>query len=150
MDLILWRHAEAEPGEPDLGRELTGKGRKQAARVAAWLDRHLPDNTRVLVSPAQRCVETAEALERKHRIVRDLGPGASVAELLDACSWPDGRESVLAIGHQPTLGRAAALLLTGAERDWALKKGAVWWLSNRVRGVTTQTVLRAAVAPDLL
>ena len=29
MDLILWRHAEAEPGEPDLGRRLTAKGLKQ-------------------------------------------------------------------------------------------------------------------------
>ena len=33
MDLILWRHAEAEPGEPDLGRRLTAKGLKQAERM---------------------------------------------------------------------------------------------------------------------
>ena len=33
MDLILWRHAEAEPGEPDVGRRLTAKGLKQAERV---------------------------------------------------------------------------------------------------------------------
>mgnify|MGYP003693557069 CR=1 FL=1 len=26
MDLILWRHAEAEDGSPDLARELTAKG----------------------------------------------------------------------------------------------------------------------------
>src|SRR5436190_21449722 len=38
MDLILWRHADAEPGEPDIGRRLTAKGLKQAERVAAWLD----------------------------------------------------------------------------------------------------------------
>ena len=34
MDLILWRHCEAEPGEPDLGRRLTSKGLKQAERMA--------------------------------------------------------------------------------------------------------------------
>lgn len=33
MDLVLWRHCEAEPGEPDLGRRLTSKGQKQAERM---------------------------------------------------------------------------------------------------------------------
>ena len=37
MDLILWRHAEAEAGEPDDGRALTSKGHKQAEKMAAWL-----------------------------------------------------------------------------------------------------------------
>ncbi len=36
MELILWRHAEAEPGEPDLGRRLSAKGEKQARRMAEW------------------------------------------------------------------------------------------------------------------
>jgi len=39
MELILWRHAEAEPGEPDDARALTGKGHKQAWKMAEWLDR---------------------------------------------------------------------------------------------------------------
>ena len=54
MDLILWRHAEAEPGEPDLGRRLTAKGIQQAERMAAWLDGHLPATTRVLASLTPR------------------------------------------------------------------------------------------------
>ena len=33
MDLIVWRHAEAEDGVPDLERRLTGKGRKQGIRA---------------------------------------------------------------------------------------------------------------------
>ena len=37
MNLILWRHAEAEDGADDLQRALTGKGRRQAARMAQWL-----------------------------------------------------------------------------------------------------------------
>lgn len=40
MDLILWRHAEAEElgeGMDDLTRALTPRGEKQAAKVAAWL-----------------------------------------------------------------------------------------------------------------
>ena len=58
MDLILWRHAEAIDLElvgDDMVRSLTPKGEKQAARMAVWLDRQLPDGTRILVSPARRC-----------------------------------------------------------------------------------------------
>jgi len=57
---------------------------------------------------------------------------------------------VLVIGHQPTLGRLAALLLGGEEADWSVKKGGVWWFSNRVRNDETQTVLRVVLNPDLL
>ena len=41
MDLILWRHAEAEEereGLDDLERGLTSRGEKQAARVARFCD----------------------------------------------------------------------------------------------------------------
>ena len=50
MDLILWRHAEAEDvrhGGSDLDRGLTAKGERQAKRMACWLDQHLPDSTRI-------------------------------------------------------------------------------------------------------
>src|SRR6185369_7847572 len=102
MDLILWRHCEAEPGEPDLGRRLTAKGLKQAERMGAWLDRHLPDGTRVLVSPADRAQQTALALPRKSKTVDAIAPGASVAAVLAAAGWPDARDPVLIVGHQPT------------------------------------------------
>src|SRR5262249_57120322 len=82
MDLILWRHAEAEPGEPDLGRRLTAKGHKQAEKVAEWLEPHLPDNCRILVSPAQRAQQTAAVLGRKYKTVPEIGPGASPEEVL--------------------------------------------------------------------
>ena len=78
MDLILWRHAEAEPGEPDLGRRLTAKGHKQAERMGEWLDRNLPEGTRVLVSPADRAQQTAAGLKRKFRTVPEIAPGATV------------------------------------------------------------------------
>ena len=41
MDLIFWRHAEAEnrrEGQDDLERALTHKGERQAQRMAAWLN----------------------------------------------------------------------------------------------------------------
>lgn len=150
MDLILWRHAEAEPGEPDLGRGLTAKGVKQAERVAAWLDGHLPDTCRVLVSPADRAQQTALALKRKFRTVPELAPGATVATVLGVAGWPDAREPTLIVGHQPTLGEIAALLLSGDDAPWSVRKGAVWWLSNRVRDGGAAVVLKVVLGPDFV
>ena len=150
MDLILWRHCEAEPGEPDLGRRLTSKGLKQAERMAQWLDSHLPDTCRVLVSPADRAQQTAVALQRKFRTVPELAPGATVAAVLAAANWPDSREPVLIVGHQPTLGAVASFLLSGEEAYWSVRKGAVWWLSNRAREDGAAVVLKVMVAPDFV
>jgi phosphohistidine phosphatase len=150
MDLILWRHAEAEPGEPDLGRRLTAKGIKQAERMAIWLDSHLPDTCRILVSPADRAQQTALALKRKFRTVPELAPGASVSTVLAAAGWPDAREPALVVGHQPTLGEVAAFLLSEQDDSWSVRKGAVWWLSNRVRENSTAVVVRVVIGPDFV
>lgn len=150
MDLILWRHAEAEAGAPDLGRLLTAKGVQQAERMAKWLDHRLPATTRVLSSPAERAQQTARALKRKFRVVPELAPGASVAAVLAATGWPDAREPVLVVGHQPTLGEVAAYLLTDDEASWSIRKGSVWWLSNRIRERTSDTVLKVVIGPDFV
>jgi phosphohistidine phosphatase len=150
MDLILWRHAEAEEGGPDLARALTGKGRKQAARVAEWLQQRLPAKFTLLASPAVRAQQTAEALETKIRTVERLAPGAGVADILAAAGWPDHKGAVVVVGHQPDLGAAVAYLLSGAKADWSLKKGALCWIASRERDKEAQVVLRAAISPDLL
>jgi len=150
MDLILWRHAEAEAGEPDMGRRLTAKGIKQADRMAAWLDGRLPDTTKILASPADRAQQTALALKRKFRVVQELATGASANEVLNVAGWPDGREPVLIVGHQPTLGEVAALLLAGEERPCSVRKAAVWWLSNRMRDGAASVVLKVVIGPDFV
>ncbi len=150
VDLILWRHAEAEPGEPDLGRRLTSKGHKQAQRMAQWLDRQLPDSCRILVSPADRAQQTAQALERKYKTVEALAPGAVPHALLAAANWPDARDPVLLVGHQPTLGQLASFLLAGDELPWSMRKAAVWWLTTRDRDGDSSVALRCVIAPDLL
>ena len=150
MDLILWRHADAEPGEPDLGRALTAKGIKQAERMAAWLDSRLPDDCRILVSPADRAKQTALPLKRKFRVVDELAPGAGVDAVLAAAGWPDARDAALIVGHQPTLGEVAAKLLTGSADSWSMKKAAVWWLSNRAREDASEVVLKVAIGPDFV
>ena len=158
MDLILWRHADAvavkNDSEPDFQRRLTGKGRKQAAHVAEWLERHLPDSARVLVSPSVRARETAEALGRKFHIVPELAPGAPAAQVLIAAGWPDNRHAVVVVGHQPTLGQVASLLMFGQEQELSMRKGAAWWMTNRSREDEemrqSRLTLRAAVCPEYL
>ncbi len=153
MDLILWRHAEAhEPaeGEADLDRALTHKGERQAARMAEWLGRHLAESTRVLVSPARRCQQTAQALGRSFKTVAAIAPDAAPEAVLKAAKWPDASNPVLVIGHQPTLGEVAALLLTGAPQPWTMKKGAVWWLRSRERDGEGRVVVQVVQAPDSL
>jgi len=150
MNLILWRHAEAEDGVPDAGRKLTDKGQKQAKQMADWLKPRLPENTRILVSPATRTQQTAAALGMKFETVKEVGLAANTVALLTKAGWPDAQGGVLIVGHQPTLGRVAAFLLSGEEQDWGIKKGAVWWISNRVRQGEGQTVLRCALAPEML
>ena len=150
MDLILWRHADAAPGSPDLERKLTAKGRKQAERVSAWLLARLPGSYIVLVSPARRAQETADALGIRYKIMESLAPGSDPAGILEACGWPSHKGAVIVVGHQPDLGRTAALLVSGADGEWSVKKGGLWWLGNRERGGETQVVVRAVLAPDLI
>lgn len=150
MDLLLWRHAEAEDGEDDLKRRLTVRGERQARLMAAWIRDHQPKDLRIIVSPAMRTQQTAEALKLPFETQRKIGPDACVSELIAASGWPAGSGAVLIVGHQPSLGRMASLLLAGHEAEWTIKKGALWWLSNRVRRGETQTVLRAVIPAELL
>jgi phosphohistidine phosphatase len=150
MELILWRHAEAEDGLPDIGRALSSKGRKQAEKMAGWLNLRLPDDTRLLVSPAKRTQQTAAALARNFTTVTDIAPGASAEAVLTAAGWPNAGGTVLIVGHQPTLGAVAAHLLARQDTSWSVKKGAVWWFSVKMQFGGIQTVLRAVMTPELL
>lgn len=153
MDLILWRHAEAydaEPGESDMDRALTPKGQKQARRMADWLTAQLPEGCKVLVSPAVRALQTAEPLKRKFKIIQELAPGADAEDLLQAANWPNSKEPVLVVGHQPTLGQVAALLMSGQPQDWEMKKANAWWLVQRDPQDPYSLYLKAVMAPDLV
>jgi phosphohistidine phosphatase len=151
MDFILWRHAEAEDESADggdLARSLTPRGEKQAARVGAWLDRQLPEGTRILCSPARRCEQTALALGRKFKLHKGLAPGAGVGDLLDAAHWPVSKPAVLIVGHQPVLGEAIAQLLHLESGSCPVRKGTVWWLRTRERDGDEQAVVVAVQSPD--
>lgn len=155
MNLILWRHAEAEDNAAsDLARQLTSRGQKQAQAAAKWLASRIDDNTLFLVSPAARTIQTAEAFGSGYKTVAALAPGGSAQAVIRAAKWPEGsgdsRQTVVVVGHQPTLGRAAAWLMTGHEADWSMKKSGIWWFEGRSRAGDNQVVLRAVTNPDLL
>jgi phosphohistidine phosphatase len=150
MELILWRHAEAAQGEADLARPLTSKGRRQAERMAQFLTERLPQNTRILVSPAVRAQQTANALSRGFITAPNLSVHATPQTAIATAGWPMAGGAVLLVGHQPWMGELAALLMTGQADYWSIKKGAVWWFSRREREGDFQTQLRLVIAPDQL
>ncbi|MDQ6628085.1 MAG: histidine phosphatase family protein [Pseudomonadota bacterium] len=150
MDLVLWRHAEALDDDDDLARRLSATGLHQAALVAEWLNRRLAESTRIIVSPALRCQQTAAALGRKFSTVDALGPGADPATVLRVAGWPSGSAPVLVIGHQPTLGMAASLALTGTASARSIRKGAVCWLRPRADGDQNEVMVHAVQSPDWL
>lgn len=154
MDLVLWRHAEAEAGEPDEARRLTAKGKKQARRAAEWLHGNLPNSARILVSPAVRAQQTAvflsEHSHRKLKTVAALAPGASADEVLQIIDWPSAGGCVVVVGHQPALGWVASRLLAQRDMPWSIKKAGIWWLHARTGADPHEISLRAVVNPDLL
>ena len=153
MDLMIWRHAQAEDereGLDDMQRALTPRGEKQAAKMAQWLDLHLPDNARVLCSPALRTEQTVLPLGRKYKLRDELAPDRKLSGLLEVADWPDSRQNVLVVGHQPMLGQAIARLIGLKNDNCPIRKGALWWLRTRERDGHQQTVVIAVQSPDVL
>ncbi len=150
MELILWRHAEAEDGVPDLARQLTKNGLDQAEIMATWLKSQLPDNVLVLSSPARRAQQTAMALVDNFEIVNEIGPGASANQILVAANWPFAQGAVVVVSHQPTLGDTAQLLLQKLPPGLFFKKGSVWWFSYQNKKDANVTELRTVKYPEML
>ena len=150
MELILWRHADAEPGADDLERKLTAKGRKQAARVGGWLNAHLPAKFTVYSSPAKRALQTAKALDMPATVSDLLAPDRSSEDVLRAIDWPNREgEVIVVVGHQPTLGRVVARLL-GGSGELSIQKGALWWIEARDKDGSVGVRVRAMIAPDFV
>jgi phosphohistidine phosphatase len=152
MDLILWRHAEAEDGngKPDTDRELTRKGRRHAEAMAKWLRPRLSKEWRIVVSPAKRTLQTVAPLEMEFETHEGVGLAATARTVLEAVQWPGAKRPTLVVGHQPTLGETLSLLLKGEKGCVTMKKGAIWWFSTRGGEDNEGTIIRAVLNPDLL
>lgn len=152
MELILWRHAEAEEGEPDLARALTPKGQRQADRMARWLKGQLPANVRVIASPAVRTRETADALGLPYEIVQQIAPDASADDLLDATGWPDGHAVVILVGHNPAISILASRLAGAEASAVVMRRAAAWWFAGDAGsdGAHPRLSLKTVMTPSLL
>ena len=122
--LVLLRHAKAEtPGDrPDIKRRLTKRGEADSRAAGAWLaaERLHPDL--VLSSPATRTRQTwhgvamalaeaapdAPAPEVRYEHGVYDGGRTEIIDLLRAV--PDGMDTVLVVGHNPTMSEVSALL----------------------------------------
>lgn len=150
MDLLLWRHADANEGNPDTARTLSPHGLKQSQRMARWLDQHAPGDLRILVSPATRTRQTIEAWHHDYEVTAAVGLDATPESMLEAIGWPDADIPVLVVGHQPTLGQVASLLLRDEDSTLSFRKGSLWWFQRRERKGEMQTVLKTVINADLI
>ncbi len=155
MNLFLWRHAEAEDGSPDLSRVLTERGRHQAASVGHWIRRTVKGDADIIVSPARRTRQTADALALPYRIEDALAPGAQFEEIiavlgLQQATPKDRHAQIVLVGHQPWIGEVAAHLVSGRPSSWSVRKAQVWWLLWRMRGAQPQWTVRAVIDAESL
>ena len=150
MELILWRHAEAEDGEPDMARKLSPKGRRQAKRMARWLRRYLPKDARILCSPSDRTRQTADALRHRYELCDAIAPDRNAQELLAASGWPKANGVVVLVGHNPAISEAASMLLAGEPFPMSMRKGSVLWVTSNAREGEPGVILKAAMLPSML
>lgn len=156
-NLILWRHAEAEEQShtgKDTDRALTRRGQKDAQKMAKWLAQHLPDHAELWCSPARRCLETASSLEKlsgiKVNVLECLSIHNSVERIAKEVVNDDISRTIVVVGHQPNLCLLVSKLLGMNPDACVVKKGAVWWLRQRLSddGKTLQTYLFAVRHPS--
>ena len=155
MELILWRHAEAEDiASNDLARRLTPRGERQAARMADWLGSRLGDSAQrssqwhVIASPAVRAQQTAAALGLLIETIPLLAPDALAESVLRAAGWPTNSKNVIVVGHQPTLGLVAGKLINGGSGYVSVRKGAIWWFRQKGNDGESKAELVAMVSPE--
>lgn len=124
-ELILLRHAHAEPATPsqsDHDRPLSLRGLAEGDAAAQWLKAQALKPTHVLCSPSRRTRQTLErVLEtlgyvevRYEPRIYDAAPGTLMA-VLDEHADVD---RVLMVGHNPGFEQTAALLHSGQSGDF--------------------------------
>ena len=117
MQLVIVRHAEAAPGDPDELRPLTPRGREDARALGRRLREEGMQPDAIVSSPLLRARETARELARetdaKPAPDDRLAPGATADDVRAAVA---GRgDTVVVVGHQPDCGRITASLTGGPE-----------------------------------
>lgn len=161
MDCVLFRHgiaAERDKWEgPDAARPLTERGAKRVAQAAAGLGRLEVQPTHVLSSPLIRAIETAKIahsvlrVRSAMRIVDELLPDAPPNKLLLILHDLPPESCVLCIGHEPHLGMAASVFLSGrASASFPLKKAGACLIELSTPAKSGRGLLRWWLTPSQL
>ncbi len=163
MDVFVIRHAiavPAEPGQDDAARDLLPEGVRKFKRAVQGLRELDWRFDRVLTSPWQRALATAELLAPVTdgpTIVTDLlcdKPRPELFALIAESGGPhEKRHATAVVGHEPWLSELVAWLAFGDPRHGEaidLKKGGMVWLDGSavpggmmIRAVLTPKILRA-------
>lgn len=123
--LLLIRHAQAADASPDRERPLTGHGERAARAIGAWLRESGFAPDRVLVSSALRAQQTWAAAAQA---LGDEGEPAvekriyhnTVESLLEVIAEaPDDVDTLVVVGHNPSIGELAFSLDDGSGSDSA-------------------------------
>lgn len=128
--LMLLRHAKSESDAPsgrDQDRRLDERGRRDAAEIGAWIAKHPPFPTCVLVSPAVRAKETWDLAweAMKDRVDApqvELVPelyGADPADLMEAirtATIPGNPKRLMLVGHNPGMHELALMLVGSGDK----------------------------------
>jgi phosphohistidine phosphatase len=164
MDVFVIRHAiaaDAEPGQDDASRELTSEGIRKFKRSVQGIRELGWTFDRVLTSPWQRALATAELLKPVAdgpTIVTDLladKPRPELFALIAETSGPhEKRHATAVVGHEPWLSELVAWLAFGDPRHGEaldLRKGGVVWLEGSAvpGGMTIRAVLPPKVLREL-
>ncbi|HUA79701.1 MAG TPA: histidine phosphatase family protein [Dyella sp.] len=125
-ELILLRHAEAQPATPggeDTVRRLSGRGEQEARAAGVWLKAHGKRPDRVLCSPSERTCATAtlalSAMERSPspQTASEIY-NATPGELLALLDQHGDAHTVMLVGHNPGIERLVALLVEGRSDEF--------------------------------
>ncbi|MCE9591695.1 MAG: phosphohistidine phosphatase SixA [Planctomycetes bacterium] len=118
MIVYFFRHGIAEdapPGGDDASRELTPEGVEKTTLAARGLANLIEKPDAILTSPKSRAVQTAQiisgAFDMKVRTLPVLADGLDTAVVRAIARLR--HESVLLVGHEPTLSRVVELLCAG-------------------------------------
>lgn len=121
LNLMLLRHAKAgspEPGMNDMDRPLTGRGKRAAAAMAAYMAANDLTPDLILCSPARRTKDTWKIVSKKlaasakvlfERELYDSGGGEAL--LMCLRRHAGNAKSILLVGHNPSIERLAQRLV---------------------------------------
>jgi phosphohistidine phosphatase len=121
--LLVLRHAKTEPDAPagDHARQLTARGRRDAATMAAYAKSRVGTPDAIVTSDARRAVQTAEIVAAG---IGFTGPltveprvyAANLEALLDVVhALPAATDRVILVSHNPGFEELAAALARGGE-----------------------------------